>query len=235
VVPVLIIAELVYCGGMTDHLSDLLRPDSRPMLLLAEKRAAIASSCVGYDAGKVWEARRIANEIAMLVHDPLRGRGVSLLTQMGVKKGMSFVSSIEYDPTRGDEHFIGLSPMTMMALSSGSARIVALCQAGAPPKSFIGHVAFSNWWEQGVSTRSKTGGLSRKNIILSIRDQDGGAHVDPELTDEEYLKLTTDPVAAIRIGGKPAKGLHLAIARQIGWEIEQTFTAAFGVLTTPTP
>jgi hypothetical protein len=87
-------------------------------------------------------------------------------------------------------------------------------------------VSFDEWWNR-VIFRSKEGQqISRRDLILSVADQDGGAHIDPEL-NEAYSKLS-------REGGmgwiykSPKKTYtirppELAAVRQIAHEILKTF------------
>jgi hypothetical protein len=59
--------------------------------LLNEHRQALAASCEAYDGGHEWEAARLATTTFTLVHD--RGAIRSLLTQLGLKASLRFVSS----------------------------------------------------------------------------------------------------------------------------------------------
>src|SRR2546421_47685 len=59
--------------------------------MLAEQRAALATSCGSFDEGNDWEAARLAITIFNLVHDDRKI--ISLLTQLGLRASLRFVSS----------------------------------------------------------------------------------------------------------------------------------------------
>jgi hypothetical protein len=52
-------------------------------------------------------------------------------------------------------------------------------------------VSFEEWWHE-IVFKDKSGNLlSRKELVLTAANQDGGGHVDPEL-DEVYDKLVRE-------------------------------------------
>ena len=69
-------------------------------------------------------------------------------------------------------------------------------------------------------------------MICTMRDQDGGAHVDGSISDEEYYNFSlwgdlTLKYALIGPNGqelKPIKYGVQAIIRQIAWEAEQSLS-----------
>jgi uncharacterized protein YecA (UPF0149 family) len=70
--------------------------------------------------------------------------------------------------------------------------------------------------------------FSRKDIVLSMANKDGGAHVDPEL-DAKYSKLTREASVAMNVGSfetgevsRVVSGSELASVRQIGHEMLKT-------------
>jgi hypothetical protein len=48
---------------------------------------------------------------------------------------------------------------------------------------------FSRWWNKVVIVDSSSTKFSRKGLVLSIVETDGGAHIDPAL-ENSYLQLT---------------------------------------------
>lgn len=62
-------------------------------------------------------------------------------------------------------------------------------------------------------------------------DQDGGAHVDPALSDPAYDLLKRGQVGAeLHRKGKqmPIEGAQLATMREISWELEQSLAPHLG-------
>lgn len=204
---------------------ELLSPRDRLMQLLTEKRAALSASAASYDAGSLWEAKRLANEIAILVHDPLRGKTRSLLTQIGVKSGLLFVDSTARHPLRGARNAVPPSALLGFRGDDGGWSVVASCQSGLVPPEWIDEVKFKLWWD-GEVVRFKTGNLSRKNLVMSARDQDGGAHVDVVVQSQGYTALGQDVDVSVRTAGAPLQNAHLACIRQISWELIETLDRA---------
>jgi hypothetical protein len=102
--------------------------------------------------------------------------------------------------------------------------------------------AFVDWWNGIVLRDQKTHAFTRRDLVLAVADQDGGAHVDAQL-DEAYAELTRanslqhtwgrneeggvgfmgfvlgdGPV----VGHAPANSIALAHIRQIAWETLDT-------------
>lgn len=87
-------------------------------------------------------------------------------------------------------------------------------------------INFEDWWNGVVLVDFPGNEFTRKDLILSVADQDGGAHVDTKL-NEPYTLLSRDN----SLGHKHSEngktwenfqGSHLATIRQIGHEILKT-------------
>jgi hypothetical protein len=208
-----------------------LAPQSRLMLLLTEKRQAMLHSSASYDQGNLWEAKRLANEIAMLVHDPVRGRSKSLLTQLGCKADLRFHDTCANHPAMvRDGEIFPPSGLLGLAGDANGWRIVPSCQLSEMPSDWSEDQKFRFWWEESVTRFVGRANLSRKNLVMSARDQDGGAHVDGVLELKSYADFAFDAASSARVNGQPLPNAHLACIRQIAWELMQTLDDAFGRL-----
>ena len=85
-------------------------------------------------------------------------------------------------------------------------------------------VPVTKWWDQVVFVDGATR-LTRKKIVLSAANQDGGAHVDESL-NADYQALVTDGFAGTvfhTIGGQtaaqPLIGAHFVALRQMAYEV----------------
>ena len=85
-------------------------------------------------------------------------------------------------------------------------------------------IPVSKWWDQVVFVGGSAR-LSRRKIVLSAANQDGGAHVD-ELLDPDYKALISDGFAGsvLRSDGQkaiesPLFGAHYVALRQMAHEI----------------
>lgn len=67
-----------------------------------------------------------------------------------------------------------------------TSRFVPLCGEN---EKFHPFVPFLAWWKAVVFKDQRGNRFSRKDIVLTVANQDGGAHVDPEL-DEDYDALS---------------------------------------------
>ncbi|MEX7479045.1 hypothetical protein AB0861_023210, partial [Acinetobacter baumannii] len=84
---------------------------------------------------------------------------------------------------------------------------------------------FSQWWDQLVIDDKSGGVFTRKNLILFMANQDGGAHVDPSL-DSSYAALKRDNsvgwVYSDGISEHPITDIELHSVRQIAYELIET-------------
>ncbi|TIL30046.1 hypothetical protein [Mesorhizobium sp.] len=189
-----------------------------------EQMAALRTSAKAYDEGSKWEAKRLAACVYILVQD--KGRAVSMFTQMGMKEHLEFVSSA--GPLKPG-NFAPEFPLAVLVPSQSSAEYVPRCtwysimECRAFP--------FELWWEQPI-LQANNEILTRKTLVLSLRDQDGGAHFDSSL-DPIYRGFATEHKGGFFIvhadDGRREDmplGPHFASMRQIAWEIEATLTRA---------
>ncbi len=196
-----------------------LKEDMRRVIIL------LRDSCSYFDSGKLYEAPRIATCVDMLVHDGSKNRR-SILSHLGIHSKLEWVSS-----TLGisDGNLLADHPLAAMSINEMGPRFVHLSAAldvnGAMVGSGFPRLTFPRWWEQAVLKNPKGISLSRKNLICSLRDQDGGAHLDKELTDESYVEFVKKNGTGWYFSNKenrltPVGSIPAAVtARQIAWEV----------------
>jgi hypothetical protein len=91
---------------------------------------------------------------------------------------------------------------------------------------------FDAWWNRSIIRDHAGADFSRRELTLALANQDGGAHVDPEL-DEAYEALSWSNslgwMAGVpsRAGNSEADSISMgspvpANVRQIAWELEQS-------------
>ena len=183
---------------------------------LDEQLAALRASAEGYDKGNNWESKRLVTCVAILVYDG--GRGVSLLRQLGMKDQLRFLSVFrEWNP----RNLASYIPLVMI---SGDIGYVPKLGNGPPipPRT----LRFKEWWREVIFADQKQNKLTRERLVLSLRNQDGGSHVDQELTDDVYIGVSRENSAAWMIERDGVStpvdpGPHLASMRHIAWEVEQ--------------
>jgi hypothetical protein len=196
---------------------------------LKKQLGFLRRSCQFYDEGEVDEAIRIAVPIRTIIHDTRNS--TSLLMHLNAK-GIKLWSSIQGAPEntiwyRG----MGLSKQWRYGNRAGASYGPSFDDV---PEMVL--LPVSDWWNQIVyvfSRRPKedpTGEievlrLSRKDIVLTATNKDGGAHVDQKLTPA-YEMLAADGAVGSFIwesdGVKqefPITKAHLVALRQIGHEV----------------
>jgi hypothetical protein len=184
---------------------------------LEDQLQFIERSCATFDAGQHNEAKRLAVPIRVLVHDTQNSK--SLLSQLNGKQ-LKFVSTASvYDPNNLAPHF------GLLVLSEN--QYAAPLDSGSAPAR---HIAFEEWWNESVFMDSHRRLLSRKTLVLTTTNQDGGAHVDPEL-DELYADLSRNNSMGylVEAQGKMSAmvGAELFALRQIAHEVLKTLRPGY--------
>ncbi len=137
-----------------------------------------------FDQGKQHEAKRIALSLRILLHD--RGRSsVSLMTQLGYKNKIKYLDTVHRYDSKNLVSYCGLTSINMNNIS-GKA-VVKFVPKLKPER--IKYFNFRIWWEKMVIKDKKCNQFRRKDLILSVSNKDGGAHVDKKLK-AEYADLT---------------------------------------------
>jgi hypothetical protein len=134
--------------------------------------AFLRSSAAAYDAGFRDEAYRIAVAIRVLVHNTKTS--TSLLRHLGVENA-PLLSTTEPAPPNA-VLYDGLS-LVAFQTASGAVR------AGLDESPTRRFTAAQDWWTETIYVLNNVR-LSRKDIVLSAANQDGGAHVDASLNAE---------------------------------------------------
>ena len=92
-------------------------------------------------------------------------------------------------------------------------------------------VSFTRWWEELVIKTSDRTTFTRKQLVLTMTNQDGGAHVDPELC-ADYARLTkfNSQGWGIETSGitvAPDNSIADSSVRQIAHELERSILESF--------
>ncbi len=146
---------------------------------LAEHIGFLKLSADAYDQGRDGEAKRLAVSIRVLCHDTTSSH--SLLGQLGSLSKKFIGTAIPYDPRNVATHN-GLA----MVAARGRETVYIPMLDGTPYRR---RIPFADWWTEVVFVDDRKSKLSRKDLILAVANQDGGAHVDPGL-NETYARLS---------------------------------------------
>ncbi len=203
---------------------------SHPDLLLAlqEQYRFLVRSANHFDDGDEAEAKNLAVVLRKLLHDDGR-RGVSVLTQLGDRERLRYIDTAPPVDPRNLMPMCGLAAQQITDDEAGARWIATLDQQ--PPERTGRMSPFGTWWRGVVTRDAQTTHWSRERLVLMVANEDGGAHVDPGLS-ETYHALTRENAMGWRFhatgtddDGVPfLNGPVLASIRQIAWELEHTLS-----------
>lgn len=172
----------------------------------------VANSCKLYDCGYLEEGLRIAVSLRVLFHDTKNS--TSLLQHIGKKKSLNLLSSIGIRKTikenaGGFQFYIPL----------------IICHEGVKPPLnetiSTKMMSFESWWDEIIFAQSQI--FSRRDIVLSAANQDGGAHIDSSPNNKTIeLKEGIGTLTKV-VNGKQLEeeltDFHLPLLRQLGYEV----------------
>jgi hypothetical protein len=186
---------------------------------LREQYGFLTRSAAAYDAGFEGEAMRLATTLRILLHDSSSSR--SLLGQLQVKDALRFEDTAMYPNPR----LIQKAGLVIIQWTTGTeVRHVAPLADLLSPDRIHPPLRFKRWWTVRVIEGSQGRSYSRRDLVLTMANQDGGAHVDPEL-DADYALLRRDSLGVTHEtnSGDAAEGedgshdyVELAVALQVG-------------------
>ena len=180
----------------------------------------LINSCKIFDNGDWEEAIRIATCIRVLIHDT--SKSTSLLKHLNARNIKLFNTSPEIP--NGENGYEPFHAFTMGIIDFGNQIFGYLpnLEDFKPSSSVV--LPIEEWWNQIVWILSPECKLTRKRIILSAANQDGGAHVDAKLnSDYEDLSQYNFGTLTCKTEGKrismDVDKLHLITIRTIANEI----------------
>jgi hypothetical protein len=194
---------------------------------LAEQVAIMRRTAQAFDEGHEYEAKQLAARIRLLVHDTRSSH--SLLGQLGLKDRMRFEDStlrpLNLPPGAIVLHS-GIT-ITQMRLGGSNAGVAfAAPLDNLPPERMGPPVEFEQWWEPVILTDQEGNEFSRRSFVLALANQDGGAHVDPELRPGYAALVKENSLGRSGAGPgqapQPLLNIALASVRQIAHELLRT-------------
>lgn len=158
----------------------------------------IIDSAISYDNGFEGEAKRLAANIRILVHDT---RSCSaLLTQLNKMNILFYDSASAFDPMNRLTSNC-LTTMKVSAENRGELKgeYIAPLDNLSGRKSKNRKVSFDRWQKRNIIYKDNVGSeFNRRDLILNVADKEGGAHVDPKL-DQSYASLSKSQSLAQKI------------------------------------
>lgn len=141
----------------------------------------LSKSAKEYDNGDEIEAKRMATSLRILFHNTNKSHSLfKQLNEKNLKSGFIFLSS--------SSMYIPANLLSSWLLGSVSiTNGIAMYKPIGLNTQDLHLLNFNDWWNEVIFDDKKYK-LTRKDIILFISNQDGGAHVDPCL-DKRYAAI----------------------------------------------
>ena len=187
---------------------------------LKEQLQFLENAGESYDNGDIKQSKLIAVHLRVLLHDTTSSH--SLLGQLNIKDSTLFYDS-------ASEHSDVTQTYTGLVLKgvgpSGAKYVPPLDDL--PYNQKYRKVNFDEYWNRVIFKYDRNKVLTRKDLVLAVANQDGGAHVGNEL-DEWYADLIKNNSIGWIYGNgdeddpKPIENPSLSAIRQIGHEVLKT-------------
>jgi hypothetical protein len=221
---------------------------------LKEQIEFLQRSAKAYDEGYTSEAKRIATTLRVLLYDStpsnssksskLSRPSRSLLTLLGKDRMKFYNTAMEYDSgIASNMKLVYIVVRGRGDKDKGECEVFDDAFYRAPLDNLLPDTdvnrktEFRQWWNQIVIIDQKKNKFSRKSLVKNVSNQDGGAHVDPELNDA-YADLTRFnslgwALISNNIEKKFSTNPELATIRQICHEVLKSLTDEFPELVSP--
>lgn len=187
------------------------------------------ASCKAYDGGSYNEAKRLAVSIRVLVHNTSSSH--ALLDQLGKKNMLFYDWSVDYGPTNMLPEWGLVKIHVDTHVKPTLVEYVPQFDFVEDPSKAKRKVRFDVWWGKNVFDDKNKTVLSRKRIVLCVANEDGGAHVDPKLSQDyaNLIKFNMLGLQAIREGipGDISVPIQFAAVRQIAYELLRSLQDEF--------
>jgi hypothetical protein len=208
----------------------------------------IETSASAYDAGNEPEAKRLAVNLRVLLHDTKNS--TSLLKHLTVKDLLPFRNTAADPPPAGVLTVFGgglCSIEATLGEGGGKSRFVPILDTD-PARSSRPLQCFEDWWKGPILNDQEGNFFSRYDFVHAVANKDGGAHVDAKLgaayqalTRGNSMRLTQhkgvtedgwETVMGGVVGGPPdedaepiSNSIALASIRQIAFELLASVSA----------
>lgn len=167
-------------------------PQGREELVghLTEQIEFLRTSCELYDQGRKLEAKRLAVTLRVLLHNTTKSK--ALLAQLGVLDTAEFLNTAgRIDPRSLTADFC----LVVVAMGR-TVQYVPPMNDYASAEEWL---PFETWWTKTPVLRTARSTkypkpedrlvFTRADLVLTVADTDGGAHVDPGL-QKDYVELS---------------------------------------------
>jgi len=186
---------------------------------LKEQLTFLEDSARAFDAGKEPEFKRMATTLRVLFHDT--PKSTSLLKHLNKIDALSLNdTAVPIEPKNATADW----GLIWILDEPPAPRFVPIFDVNTPLKM----THFQQWWNNPVIMDVQRRSISRKDLILTAANKDGGAHVDGHI-DEKYFDVFHNNSMNVSFAPshapndwKPVQGAVPAAVRQIAHEALST-------------
>lgn len=203
-----------------------------------EQVALLVSAARAFDSGDSLQYLNMAVRLRVLLHHNPESRSHALLHQVGILDRPIFIASgADFEPENALPSSSTLTVIRMSG-SEGTALVPRFSDIAEcfPRKHLPLHIqihrmthgivvrsggrgrTFDDWWSHPVIQNVERHQFSRSQLVKNVANADGGAHVDPTLTERHYA-LTRGNSMQMFFGDEPMESPVPAAIRQITWEV----------------
>lgn len=154
------------------------------LIHLREQISFLCQSCKSYDQGNLFEGKRLAHSLRVLLHD--KGKSKSLLNQLGLKSVRFFDTADEFD----SDNLVGYAGLLKFKFQNSEGYRPWVAPKGVRENPSM--LTFPDWWNNTVIASPKQPKrirFCRRDLVLNIAETDGGSHVDDSI-EIEYAALS---------------------------------------------
>jgi hypothetical protein len=196
---------------------------------LAEQIYFLRKSARDYDNGDFIEAKNMSVNLRNLLYDT-KGRTTSVLTHLDKKNIKFYDTSIRDIP----ENLVPLTGLICYKVHVDPGKPTEVTykapfDKGEPQRYVRGKVNFEDWWNREIIDDKKGNVLTRRSLVLTTCQQDGGAHVDAEIIDNYVKALQTFHIVPVSSCGEGIifSNIIYASIRQITHEVLKSLQDEF--------
>jgi hypothetical protein len=167
-----------------------------------------------FDSGDTSEFRRLATTLRVLFHSSRNSR--SLIEQLD----LTSIHYPSYAWKTDPQNLLTETSLALTEISDGEdgTKFLPVLNSGPFPPRFLD---FPPWWNEPILRDERREFFSRSDFVRTIADQDGGAHVDPEIETKYHRLLNENSIGWIATsptGEKPIKRIERVYVRHIAFE-----------------
>ncbi|MGV0693116.1 hypothetical protein [Mycobacterium paraintracellulare] len=156
--------------------------------LFEEQTEFLELSNASFDEGHLTEAKRLAVTLRVLFHNTRKSH--ALIHQLGFDQTLTWVDTCGMPDPKNMMPQWGLIIMGIRA-ETNEALFSPRLDGGAPGRIRTktlqlprgSRVLLDEWWTEPVVRDASHALFSRKDFVLALSNKEGGAHVDPEISD----------------------------------------------------